>query len=295
MNRRALIWGGVGGGVLILFGVVSLCLPGKEDPPPPPREAGRTRVLRTHKIATGSELVNKISGVAPVIEGENMHNMVARLPRDLARDEVDILYDILRHGDGDIYSNPVKNDIMNKLRNQDDPPADLTDLLLELYRDKTHDRVVRLYALQHLRPWYRIQNHKDPRIREAFFEALCESDTEIVGVALLALRYLAKDQDGFEKDEIVKAALEIAQDPAENQLTRISAIQVAADLQEGGGDATVYREFAEEGNPLMMRMSAIAALGQSGDRTHAEFLANVAASEGPLQKPAQVALKKLLQ
>ena len=111
---------------------------------------------------------------------------------------------------------------------------------------------------------------------------------------MLALRYLAKDQEGFDASEIGGRALAMAEDPAVNLLNRVSAIQVASTVAGRTGDGARYRKFAEAGNAMPMRLAAIAALGQSGDQSQRPFLEDILSTgKEPLAAAARHAIKKL--
>lgn len=219
---------------------------------------------------------------------------VSELSSELSAAERRQLYDFLRTHDRGELVYATKNDILNVLRKQNTPPPELTDVLLELYRDKEQAEVVRMYALQHMRPWYRMQGQRDPRIREAFYEALDETDSGIAGTALLAIRYLSRDQSGFDVETIGAKALEMAENPAVNVLNRISAIQVATTAAGKTGDGDKYRRLAETEQHTMIRVAAIAAIGQSGDQSQRDYLASIAErNQEPFRTAALNAIHKL--
>jgi len=264
-----------------------------------PGSASAVATVAEPEIADNSspqnrELINQIITPVELDKPRKTVELVNSLPNNLSSTERQALYDFLRHGPNDSYHYAVKNDIINVLRNQAEPPPELTDILLELYQDKNQDKVVRIYALQHMRPWYRMQSQKDPRIKEAFFSALDEPDTEFAGTALLAMRYLSKDQEGFDAQEIAGKAWKLAENADANLLSRISAIQVASTLTGKTGDGSRYVQYATSGNAMPIRLASIAAIGVSGDRTQLEFLSQIAANEPePLNSAAKNAMKKI--
>ena len=60
--------------------------------------------------------------------------------------------------------------------------------LIAIASNKNQDLVVRAYAVQHLRPLY--ERNRDIAIKDFFYQALLEEDTEVSGGAMLALNYL---------------------------------------------------------------------------------------------------------
>ena len=244
-------------------------------------------------IRDGRTEVAMVTGVLPLEEGAREIDYVHRLPKDLNRIEREALYEYLRSAEVSPYTHWVKNDIMNALRNQAEPPPELTDVLLELFYDRDQDIVVRVYALQHLRPWYRMQNQRDPRIIMAFFDALKEVDSEVAGAALLALRYLSKDLAGINTSEIAQEAVKLMQNPDANILNRVSAMQVASMLNGKNGDASPYLDYAAPGNGVTVRAAAIAAIGASGDYSAQGVLVDYQEEGGPVAVAAAAALKKM--
>ena len=180
---------------------------------------------------------------------------------------------------------------MNKLRNQKTLPPELTGVLLELYSDRKQNITVRIYALQHLRPQYELT--RDAAIRQAFYDALNETDNEIAGGALLALRYLCTEYPNeFDTAVISRRAAEIAQDGNVNNLTRLSAVQVAAMLGNAEIEPAI-RSLAENAStPLTLRLSAIAGLGQLKRPESRPTLELLAQNKGPEGKAARMALIK---
>ena len=111
---------------------------------------------------------------------------VHALPDDLSAADREAVARYLKYGENSDIELVIKNDLMNKLRNQKTLPPELTGVLLDLYSDRKQNITVRIYALQHLRPQYELT--RDAAIRQAFYDALNETDNEIAGGALLALR-----------------------------------------------------------------------------------------------------------
>ena len=216
---------------------------------------------------------------------------VHALPDDLSAADREAVARYLKYGENSDIELVIKNDLMNKLRNQKTLPPELTGVLLELYSDRKQNITVRIYALQHLRPQYELT--RDAAIRQAFYDALNETDNEIAGGALLALRYLCTEYPNeFDTAVISRRAAEIAQDGNVNNLTRLSAVQVAAMLGNAEIEPAI-RSLAENAStPLTLRLSAIAGLGQLKRPESRPTLELLAQNKGPEGKAARMALKK---
>lgn len=216
---------------------------------------------------------------------------VHALPDDLSAADREAVARYLKYGENSDIELVIKNDLMNKLRNQKTLPPELTGVLLELYSDRKQNITVRIYALQHLRPQYELT--RDAAIRQAFYDALNETDNEIAGGALLALRYLCTEYPNeFDTAVISRRAAEIAQDGNVNNLTRLSAVQVAAMLDNAEIEPAI-RSLAENAStPLTLRLSAIAGLGQLKRPESRPTLEQLAQNKGPEGKAARMALKK---
>lgn len=216
---------------------------------------------------------------------------VHALPDDLSAADREAVARYLKYGENSDIELVIKNDLMNKLRNQKTLPPELTGVLLELYSDRKQNITVRIYALQHLRPQYELT--RDAAIRQAFYDALNETDNEIAGGALLALRYLcAEYPKEFDTAVISRRAAEIALDGNVNNLTRLSAVQVAAMLDNAEIEPAIRLLAENASTPLTLRLSAIAGLGQLKRPESRPTLEQLAQNNGPEGKAARMALKK---
>ena len=216
---------------------------------------------------------------------------VHALPDDLSAADREAVARYLKYGENSDIELVIKNDLMNKLRNQKTLPPELTGVLLELYSDRKQNITVRIYALQHLRPQYELT--RDAAIRQAFYDALNETDNEIAGGALLALRYLCTEYPKeFDTAVISRRAAEIALDGNVNNLTRLSAVQVAAMLDNAEIEPAIRSLAENSSTPLTLRLSAIAGLGQLKRPESRPTLELLAQNKGPEGKAARMALIK---
>ena len=238
-----------------------------------------------------SDNINRI--IAPSGKFADRLRLVNSLQRNLSADDRRALYRFLKLGANNKNNYVLKNDILNALRDQKPLTPELTDVMLDLFYDKNQDIVVRSYALQHLRPWYLDEQQHDEGIRQAFYDGLKETDNEIAGVALLALRYLAEHSDDFDKTFIADKAAKIATDENSYILTRITAVGVAAKMKTIE-QLPAIRALAETGHPVTLRVAAIAAVGELGSMADLEYLEKIAAGRKPYSTAAKAAIKKII-
>ena len=216
---------------------------------------------------------------------------VHALPDDLSAADREAVARYLKYGENSDIELVIKNDLMNKLRNQKTLPPELTGVLLDLYSDRKQNVTVRIYALQHLRPQYELT--RDAAIRQAFYDALNETDNEIAGGALLALRYLCTEYPKeFDTAVISRRSAEIARDGNVSNLTRLSAVQVAAMLDNAEIEPAIRSLAENSSTPLTLRLSAIAGLGQLKRPESRPTLEQLARNKGPEGKAARMALIK---
>lgn len=215
-----------------------------------------------------------------------------QLGNNLSENDRLAIAEYLKHGPNNDIEYVIKNDLMNKLRNQKEIPPELTELLIGLANDRKQDIVVRSYALQHLRPQY--EQTKDEAIKEIFYSALDEHQSEMAGVALLALRYLVTEYPNeFDRQLIATKVLDIVKDKDTYVLTKISAIQVAASLKIPEAEETIRLFASDVKQPFALRLAAIAGLGDMGTTADLTMLSEIQASKGPLSKAAMAAIRKI--
>lgn len=254
---------------------------------------GKSAVRRTNSgtaIPAERDDVRQIVNPETAPSAERLRQVHA-LPDNLSAADREAVARYLKYGENSDIELVIKNDLMNKLRNQKTLPPELTGVLLDLCSDRKQNITVRIYALQHLRPQYELT--RDAAIRRAFYEALNETDNEIAGGALLALRYLCTEYPKeFDTAVISRRAAEIALDGNVNNLTRLSAVQVAAMLDNAEIEPAIRSLAENSATPLTLRLSAIAGLGLLKRPESRPTLELLAQNNGPEGKAAKTALKK---
>jgi hypothetical protein len=225
--------------------------------------------------------------------------IVGSLENNLDLSERQELYDFLRNDENDASTLHVKDEIMRKLESQNKKPPEYIDELIDIAMDKNIDGDLRGYAVQHIRTAYPdpedIQDSDETELREieeALYQCLEDRDSDVSGTAILALSNLSQDHpDNFDTHIIDDAALSLAQDESVHIPSRITALRVCGQLglEES---ADLARELAAEANDNVLRLVAIATLGDVGTSDDIELLESFLDSDF-YRKAANLALKKI--
>ena len=255
--------------------------------------------VRIRPVTSGSPRL------AIVMGNTDNHDYIPRLRAvhalgtDLSADEVKALFALLDRKDGeDALSadelNGLKNDVVNALKKQTKPPADLASNLAAMYEEASHDEVWRDYCIQHLGDCYpSIASSNDQAMaRQVLWSAADAKGGTIPGTAMLALCGLA-GRPGFDQGLIAAKALAMVKDEVAGNPGRMTALQVCARL----GNRQVLpaaRSLVGSSASVMLRISAIGCIGILGDASDKPLLEKQAASsDRRLRVAAESALKKL--
>ena len=199
----------------------------------------------------------------------------------------------------------VKNRLMDVLCALNPPPPGLLDLLTQIHHDPDQNGVLRDYAVQHVAAFYQqmeIATDVDPQdkstglaaARKILWDALAETDSSIAGTALLGLTRLSKESPAaFDPRQIGGVAEQMAGPATLGELTRITAIQVCAQLNVQDA-LPVIQAAVQNGQTMTVRISAIGALGRLGGAEAIPLLNSVLqGTEERLKLPAQHALNQI--
>jgi hypothetical protein len=196
----------------------------------------------------------------------------------------------------------IKNDILEALIDQDPQPARIQEVILSMFRDKSHEEWWRNFCVQHFELLYRRKwsggsaVSGDPArvaMADAYREALAETGNSIAGTALLGIARLSENYPEFDKKAVSKTAVQIAGDEHADPSGRIAALQVAGGL---GGVAIlpVARSVAASGSPVALRMAAVSAISEVGTQEDLPILSQInRADEAYLAKAARSALHRI--
>jgi hypothetical protein len=250
-------------------------------------------------LARGSDRVRAIVNLDGTVTHAARYKALQALGVNASAEEIEALYEFLASAlptdqSGKDWERGFRNDVLTKLREQENSPAGLTDQLLAIHQDRQQDIVMRDYALQHLSFWYEEKAGPDEQqqIQNLLWTALKETDSSIAGSTLLALHRLGLSHSEFAQSDIAEAALRLATDERCGELARITALQICAQL--GVKDALpLALQFAESAKSIPLKVSAIAAIGQLGGAEVTAYLENLAAGKDTrLAVAARAALQR---
>lgn len=250
--------------------------PDKAYRPSAPEDPAKTRPVEV--------LVGKTEGDRPAA--------ARHLGINLARSEIDDLYAFLRDPSKNLPA--LKNEMMNALARQEKQPEGLTSLLIGIYLDPTHDDVTRDYALQHLVVLYSKGNNPDRlEIANVLWEGVGERQGTIPGTALLGLHRLSQKDPALPRARITGAAIQMIENEEFGEPARITALQICGEA--GAVEALpLAKRLAEKGETVIVRASAIAAIGRLGGTDEARFLKRSGLANNPRLKPAvEAALNRI--
>jgi hypothetical protein len=213
----------------------------------------------------------------------------------LSQEELQALYTFLleRHPEDDTQLGHVlKNQLMNVLSRAEPLPAGWDQTLMQVFGDRGQSVVLRDYALQHLPEVYDRSSAKDS-IHQLFREALAEVDSSIAGTALLGLRNLALRHPEISAEEPGAAAVELARQAGVSELTRVTAVQICAELKRTEA-LPVLSALLRSAESTAVQISAIGAIGRLGSKAEVALLNEVIAAKNQRLAPvATLALNRL--
>ncbi len=303
MKRKLILSGAVA--LVVLLGVALLCLrPEEERPavpvpvPPEPVPATETRgeppAVAAKEPETVSEAVITITDDAGAPDFRARVVLVSKLSPRLNRADREKLCDYLRNGENTPQTDHIKNDILNRLREQEPPPPELTQVMLDIFNDRNQSNTMRSYMIQHMESWYSDENMREEAVKEAFYRALEERGNELPGVALLALASLSEQfPETFERTAIAEKAAEIAADAQSSELARITALDVSSRLGNASALEAARGIIRGGSGNTMLNSVAFGVIGREGDASDLPLLEEALESGRAGQRAARLAVKKL--
>lgn len=276
----------------------------KISPPAPDSSPGRVELRQTHVEDVSSRYNfayarSKVSPKVAYIIGlynqhtstANLHKEFRRLPKELSHDDVLALLDFLRqpyHETDVLYFNGLRNEVMNYFLTWKAVYPELGIVMTEMLLNPELDEGWRDYVAQfmpdvmdrfRLGRVYEVEGLDSAPIYDGLLDAWWQAtdlrNGSIAGAALVGMsRYVEKDSVSLDRQAISDKAMELAADPYTSTLSRIHALQVAANLGDPRA-LPLARDVAKRG-PTTLQRSAIAALGTLGGEKEADLLRQLA-------------------
>lgn len=257
--------------------------PAVQDPLSP-RQSGVTSPS-TAVQDSPSDLTSPLAMVIGKGVSVDFHNRLAaigKLSPRLSVEERRALYTYLQEFTEDKSLRPgqshaLKNDTLNVLREQEEPPHELTQVLAALSRDRSQPFVIRDYALQHLAAWHaKADDIQRPQIIQELREAAGQTDQSFAGTALIGLHRIRRDNPELAMPPLTDQIRLLIQDDAANLLTRITAVQLAGEENSATLRDSLKRIAVDEAQPPTLRIAALGSLGRLGGDDTAGSLTRVA-------------------
>ena len=280
---------------LIWLGIFYICYPQSEPVDGYVPVDFKKRSLAVKKSAHQPPPVNHLA----VVLDKNQSTAVKIKSVDLISDDLSDLdqqavIDFIKKSPNGTGEYVVKNNLMNRLVAQNKPMPGMNAAFIEIASNKNQDIVVRAYAVQHLRPLY--ERNRDIAIKDFFYQALLEEDTEVSGGAMLALNYLMNHDEyaaDFDRAPVIRQAKKIALNDTANNNNRITAIQVASTTSDPELAEGLRKIISDKNNHSALRISAIAGLGAIGDESDIASLKIIAQSKSFEKRAALAAINKI--
>ena len=236
--------------------------------------------------------------IKPLFKFDNKQDclqFVYKLSKDLSEIERDALYMFLRNDENDSANLHVKDELMCRLEMQTTRPSEYEKALYSIMKDDTIDGDLRGYAVQHLRSAYDVDGTDETLIKEALYQALEETQSDVSGTAMLAFAEFTKRDNAneeFEIDFIKQRALELAADESLHTPSRNTIIECCGRLEIPEIIPVAKEVIGDETKTIADKLPAIAAIGYTGDESHLTYLESLAGQNSI--KPAVVAaIKKI--
>jgi hypothetical protein len=174
----------------------------------------------------------------------------------------------------------LKNDVADRIINADIEALGLFSQLVATIQNEEASLVWRDYCIQKIPI---LIGHADIPEQEAentvvLLTGICGNrDSDLMGTALIALREIAKRPGKsimVSEAEVMEFALASAQDESLSLKNRLAGLQIAAEMKQPkvGEYAVQILNTAYPAPPVLLKVSALAALGQVGDPSHLVYI-----------------------
>jgi hypothetical protein len=222
-----------------------------------------------------------VTGVAPASLLERVAAL-NRLNEELGALECRQLYEFLGQPFPDEHLNlmaGIQNELLHRLRRQAHLGEVWHQMLIALIQNDTLHPVTRDYALQHLFTWLEEKQsdtsfaQQRTEMLEVMWDSIRLSNGTIPGTALLGLYYAGKRDTSIDLNRLASAAI-LAVEKDLDPAVKSTALQVAGYLN-AVQVLTPARWIAQSEPNLALRLSAIAAIGQLGERADLAFLTDL--------------------
>jgi len=287
---------------------------GADDAALPSYREPATSDFRAETPESIAELRERVSpGVAVAVGWSDVrssrlrNDAIRALVKPLSEDDVQALLLFLdekfsQQEEYDLLTfNALKNDVLGVLLGRAPPPEGIGQSLARMFRDPNHDDVWRDYCVQHFAVYYQARRRAGATatdrelqaVEAACWEAVAVSNSTTAGTALIGLRQLAGEFPEMDGRRVAAASLALATNLSTEEGARVTAMQICAELGETK-ILPLARALAADGASVMLRLSAVGALGRLGTSEDATLLKSLTATgEQRIRTAAATALKRM--
>jgi hypothetical protein len=233
---------------------------------------------------------------------EERHRATYRLSKNLAAEDVAALLEFLARPpaadsvrESELRS--LKNNVADALIAQNKPEAGLLRAFLGLAASESQDAPWREYLLQKI-PDLALRFEKaETREQAVDFLRAQTASTEYIfaGTSLISLQRLgAGDPSLIGPVEIARRAQAILDHPRQANACKLAALQVLGGAEPAEGRRRAFLILGDEASPIMLKVSALATLGEHGQAEDAVLVKQYTGSpDYRLRTAAKAAIAKL--
>jgi len=198
---------------------------------------------------------------------------------NLNRTERAKLYEFLREAPNDRYTLHVKDRVMMKLETQATTAPEYLEELATIALTTAINGELRGYTVQHLRSAYD-EGNAEVRglIRETLYQGVKDLNSNVCGTALLAMVNLQERYGDFVEEKIDAAVIALSTGKQVHLPSKVTAIQMAGKRGKKETLAEI-RKMAENGENIVVKTAALAALGDLGNEEDLKFIELVIADK----------------
>ncbi len=315
-SRHRHILAVIGGGTLLLVCVAILLAMRngrRETPLPPvpdvtstPSEVRVKPVVRKDAARKPAVVVSASRAVAVVCgadeatadryEARNDALRAIARRRDLPKEDVAALIDYLATTNDPLRVERVaalKNDVMNLLRSQEPPPANLAEALIAMFDGGRHPPAVLDYCIQHLGAMQNgiADDALRRRVREVFVRTARQRKLPCAGTALYSL---ADDRraTSAQRSELRRLALALCAADA-NAAARMSAIQLAGERGWREALPLLRETLSAPARDAVLDIVCMGSVGLLGDASDIPRLSRLAEGDVRRAAAAETAIRRI--
>ena len=158
-----------------------------------------------------------------------------------------------------------KNQLMDALLNQPDIPTDYGETMISLCRDKSQDLLTRDFAVQHIglyaqtlsrRGVYNPKSDEAKSLRDALFDAACETRTVVAAAAFRALSDMSAFDAQINARRLDSMLAACAGGHSAAPAARAMAVQLCGERRVNSARPALERILASPDSPEILRRSA---------------------------------------